>query len=372
MKGLFVNLIGFRTEEDLQCSGVYHKVMAQVTALREWVQLDHKMVNCYGYVRAHNVADFVRVRFPFSGSMYQWRYDHSYDGYDFVYFRKPVIDRTVRRLLTAIKKNNPDTKILMEIPTYPYDKEWSGLKKYPFLLKDRYNRVRLKRCVDRIVTMSNDKEIFGIPTIHMMNGVDFKALPLNPPNTADELRLISVASYGDRHGCDRLLAGMGEYYRNGGTRSIHFDIVGGGVPADYAELVKHYGLENRVTFHGLQHGEALDRLYASANVGVDVLALHRVGMTEISTLKSREYGARGLPFISCSKIDYLPEGYPYFYKVESNDTPIDMISFLQFFDTVRKNGDGVAATIREFAEPLCDMKQTMKPVISYVMKKENT
>lgn len=371
MKGLFVNLIGFQKKSDLLCSGVYKKVMAQVETLRQYAEIEHKMVNSFGYVRARNIFDFVKIRLPFVGSMYNWKYDHSYDGYDFVYFRKAIVDRTVRKLLTRIKKNNPSTIVLFEIPTYPYDKEWAGVKKYPFLIKDRYNRKRLKKCVDRIVTMSNDKIIFGINTIHIMNGVDFASIPINPANNSDELRLISVASYGDRHGCDRLIEGIGRYYENGGKREIYFDIVGAGMPECYYQLVEKYGLEKRVLFHGLKYGEELDRLYANANFGVDVLALHRVNMTEISTLKSREYGARGLPFLSCSDIDYLPENYPFFYKVESNDNFIDISQLLAFFDAMREREreDDIPKIIRDYAESVCDIRQTMKPVIEYISDK---
>lgn len=366
MKGIFINLVNYAQEKDLQSSGVYHKVKAQVNVLRQYFDVEHEMVNGYGYVRARNIFDFIRVRLPFTGIMTRWVYKQNYSQNDFVYFRKPVIDRTVRKLLTKIKKKNPSIKILMEIPTYPYDKEWTGIKKLPFLLKDKYNRVRLRKCVDRIVTMSDDKKIFGIPTINMMNGIDFSTIHINPKNNTEEINFISVSSYGDRHGCDRLLIGIGEYLAQGGKRKIHYHIVGPGVPQLYYDIVKKYHLENNVTFYGSKSGEELDEIYAKSNIGIDVLSLHRVGLCNISTLKSREYGARGLPFVSCSSIDYLPEDYPYFLKVISDEEPIDLERVISFFDTVYSEKSDVTQTIRNYAEKKCDMKYTMQPVIDYL------
>lgn len=366
MKGTFINLISYRSKEELQSSGVFKKVQAQYSVLNRYFEMQHDMINGIDYVRARNLRDFIYVRLPYTGIMTNWKYKREYSDCDFIYFRKPVIDRTVRKLFKQIKEKNQNTIILMEIPTYPYDKEWAGIKKLPFLLKDKYNRNRLKPYVDRIVTMSDDDTIFGIPTIKMMNGIDFSAIEINPKNFTQDINIISVSSYGDRHGCDRLIAGIGEYKKMGGLRNITFHIVGPGVPKEYYDLVKKYSIEDNVIFYGKLSGDELNKVYAKCNMGVDVLALHRVGLKSISTLKSREYGARGLPFFSCSKIDYLPEDYLYYKKVESNDKPINIQEIIEFFDKVYFEEKDVRTEIRNYAEKKCDMQYTMQPVVSFL------
>ena len=71
-------------------------------------------------------------------------------------------------------------RIALEIPTYPYDAEFA---QSPFVRRlklriDRTFRRRMARWVDRIVTFSDDPEIFGRPTIRISNGIDFRSIPL--------------------------------------------------------------------------------------------------------------------------------------------------------------------------------------------------
>lgn len=51
------------------------------------------------------------------------------------------------------------------------------------------------------------------------------------------------------HGYDRLLVGLGEYYRNGGNRNIYYYIVGDGyetVMNEYKCIIAEYELGDRV------------------------------------------------------------------------------------------------------------------------------
>ena len=59
----------------------------------------------------------------------------------------------------------------MEIPTFPYDYEIESYSLWPLLVKDKIVRHFLHNYVDRIVTYSNDKVIWGIDTIQISNGV---------------------------------------------------------------------------------------------------------------------------------------------------------------------------------------------------------
>lgn len=76
-------------------------------------------------------------------------------------------------------------RIALEIPTYPYDAEFAqspAVRKLKLRI-DRMFRCRMARYVDRIVTFSDDTEIFGRPTIRISNGIDFGSIPLKPGGT---------------------------------------------------------------------------------------------------------------------------------------------------------------------------------------------
>lgn len=81
-------------------------------------------------------------RLPFTNITPCWRWSDAFAECDFIYFRHPVfLNLALIRLLKKIKKKNPKVKIIMELPTYPYDKEYLRFKKnIPFLIKDKIIR----------------------------------------------------------------------------------------------------------------------------------------------------------------------------------------------------------------------------------------
>ena len=62
----------------------------------------------------------------------------------------------------------------------------------------------------------------------------------------------------------------------------------------YQELVDRLELKDYVIFHGIKEGKELDEIFREADVGVGSLGLHRIGLSEASPLKHREYAVRGL------------------------------------------------------------------------------
>ena len=95
-------------------------------------------------------------------------------------------------------------RIALEIPTYPYDAEFAqspAVRKLKLRI-DRMFRCRMARYIDRIVTFSDDTEIFGRPTIRISNGIDFRSIPLKTQVHGDHhnLRLLAVANIHFWHG----------------------------------------------------------------------------------------------------------------------------------------------------------------------------
>lgn len=229
-----------------------------------------------------------------------------------------------------------------EIPTYPYDGEFDGsyFSQRLQLRVDQLFRRQLYRQMDAVVTFSDATEIFGQRTIRISNGVDFDSIPLHAPFTPlpPVLHLLGVAEVHYWHGFDRLLAGMGEYYRHGGKQEIVFHIVGGvhpsymtGIPQQpgFRSLLDGYGIAGRVVFHGPLFGARLDEVFGQCQFAVGSLARHRSGITVIKTLKNREYATRGLPFIY-SEQDSDFDHQPYVLKAPADESPIDMQRIIDF------------------------------------------
>lgn len=226
----------------------------------------------------------------------------------FIYIRKPSLTIDFYKVLKAIKKDNPSIFIFMELPTYPFHKEYRGVAR-AMALKSAHCEKKLKSVVDKIITYSDDDEIWGIPTVRLSNSVDFKSIRIRDSKSLikNTVRFTSVANFTYWHGMDRMVEGIANYH---GNYNVIFNIVGEGreIPR-LKERVKTLNVEKNVIFHGFQTGNGLSEIFDNTDIAVDSLGRHRSGVVYNSSLKGKEYAARGIPSISGVKteFDYIPE-----------------------------------------------------------------
>lgn len=291
---------------------------------------------------------------------------------DFSYIRYPNSDPLFLSLLKRMKEKG--IRVVIEIPTYPYDEEGKeSIKGRIIHLVDVCFRIKMYKYIERIVTYSNDDVIFGVNTIRTVNGLDFERVQESNYSCVDRnIHMCGVATFHQIHGYDRLIEGINHYYKNGGKRDITFDVVGYGdneILHEYQKMVKTYQLENRVVFHGRLDGTELDDIYDKAAIGVNSLAIHRQNLENESTLKTREYAAKGLLILSSSFIDAFDENdnSKYVCRVPADDTPIDIERAIRFYDELYNNEDigSLRRQIRTKARAVCDMSVTLQPVIDF-------
>ena len=291
------------------------------------------------------------------------------ENYDYIYSRYGLADVFYLKLLKIFAKKN--AKIVVEIPSYPYDKEcMPGIVWWMLYALDKACRRKLGLYVNRIATYSEDKYIFNIPTINIYNGIDFSTVKIREPmepEPMDGIHLIAVAAFAKWHGYDRLLVGLGEYYSKAPQRRVIFHLVGdGAVRKEYEEIVSKYNIQPYVIFHGMKFGKELDELYNLCDIGVENLGSHRSGIYHESTLKSREYGAKGLPFITSCIVDGFNDA-EFVLKFQPNENSIDVEKIVMFYDLMY-NGvkkEKIASDIRKLAEQKCSMKQVIEPIVNY-------
>lgn len=348
-------------------SGVERKVRAQHKALQSYVDCELVILPPVTYTGSRR-EKIVR-RLPFTAAWRKWEYHGEFDSADFLYIRQVYHDTSFVRYLKAIRRSNPKIQIIYEIPTYPYDTETRlSLSNAAFQLKERRGRKRAAKYIDRIVTFYGQEEIWGVPCIRLINGYDFSQVQL-PERTVpgDGVHILSVSATAFWHGYDRFIEGLHQYYVNGGTENIVYHLVGNILP-EHKKLVENYGLQNHVIFYGRMSGTALDDVYKKCLLGIDILGGHRKDYPVSSTLKSREYGAWGLPLIASSPVDFMPEDYPYQLLVPYDDSPIRIQDVLNFYHKIYDHTDTVkvAHSIREFSQERCDMDVTMSPVAGWL------
>lgn len=356
---LFLSFSGYSDH-----SGISKKKLAQIRGLKE---CGYNVVNCYYTVdqesteRIWKVDDQVLANLGIGIRGKVKKRIHYQPIIDFIqtqqikllYMRSdhnanPFLIHFVRQL----KKMG--VKTVMEIPTYPYDQEYITFESKCHLFIDRMYRKQLAKELHAIVTFSNEVLIFGQRTIRISNGIDFTSLKLKiDPHNEDELHLIGVAEIHYWHGFDRVVAGLGKYYKeNISDCKVFFHIVGefsGERERDEIfPLIEEYRLENYVILHGSLFGSELDQLFDKSDIGIGSLGRHRSNITFIKTLKNREYAARGIPFVY-SEIDDDFEEKSYIVKVPADESPIDINRLIEFKQQVGETPNQIRDSVKHLS-----------------------
>ena len=363
MKILFLVYHGFSDE-----SGISKKIHYQVKGLR---QNGHEVHLCYydfdphghrcRYVGNKVIADYGTGALAAIRSRTQLDCIYNYcavNALEMVYARSfmnasPILVRLFHKL------NKRGIKCITEIPTYPYDSEFKG---YPLKYKiplyiDKLFRKALAKKMEAIVTFSNEETIFGKRTICISNGIDLDSIPIYNPKKQNDIHLIAVAEIHYWHGFDRLVAGMGEYYKlNPDARKVFFHVVGweddrGTTSNGYLtveQTAKKYNIGQYVVNHGKLFGDKLDEVFNQCVFAIGSLGRHRSGITNIKTLKNREYAARGIPFIY-SETDNDFEDKPYIIKAPADESPVNIRQIIDFIDTHDINPTEIRNTVEHLS-----------------------
>ena len=366
-------------------SGISKKIHYQVKGLRE---NGHDVRLCYygfaenghrcRYVDGVILKDYGRNKLAAVRQYMSYGCIYDYcirEKIDFVYARSFMnANPWLANLFKKIQKVG--VKAITEIPTYPYDSEFS-----PFIWKqplrfviDKWFRRYLYQYMDAMVTFSDSEMIFGKRTIRISNGVDFDSIPLHKfiPPSDNSIHMIGVAEVHIWHGFDRLIAGIGEYYKNSpNPRQVFFHIVGGVHPYQryranqfhpgMQAIIDKYGIQDNIIFHGQLFGKELDKIFNLSCFAIGSLGRHRCGITVIKTLKNREYATRGIPFIY-SEQDCDFDDQSYVLKAPADETPIDIQKIIDYISHFTMKPEEIRKTVEHLA-----WKIQMQKVVDQVM-----
>lgn len=359
--------------EDIEknINGVNKKIFGQITAFEEnGIQMKQYLI-LPEYVKGYKIL----YRLPFTNLAPRWKWNKCLSECDFIYLRRPYfMSGAFIKFLKEIKRHS-DVKIVMEIPTYPYDAEITKSKRnYLLYLKEKLARKKIVGLIDRIATLTNDKMIFGVETFNIKNGYDVEKINVRKVKQGDGIiDLCFVALFDFSHGYERLIMGLKDYYDKGGTRTVKFHFAGDGPECNkYKNLVSKFNLQNYVTFYGMQTKEQIEKIYNICDIGVGSLGGYKKNIYYSCDLKSREYLAVGLPIVTGNKTDIMEyeELRPYILEFPNDDSVVEIDKIVQFYDLLytgdEKENQKMADNIRSIAMDKLNMQVAMKEVIDYV------
>lgn len=358
-------------------TGVEKKIRMQIKVFSEHFQMERVLLK----KEETSPVKSILWRAPFGS--YGRNYEKAFDELktigkiDFFYIRQFLLDRRGLSFYQRIRKEYPNCKIVVELPTYPYKGEVIHNKTmWPFYYKDRIRLKKAGRLINRYAAVTWGQPIAGVPAIGISNGIivddiELPACQKEEDENNHEIHLLAVAQMQKHHGYERLINGLYEYYQDGGDRNIVMDFVGdGGEKPLYEELVNRYQIGDHVIFHGKKNVEELKLFYEGADIGLGSFGFYKIHLTTSSVLKMREYLAYGLPVISGCKEDFIKDGETcqYYRQFPNDPSSVDMKEVLSFYDNVRQNKSKVQIRneIHQYAKEHVDMAVVMKPVIDYL------
>jgi glycosyltransferase involved in cell wall biosynthesis len=290
------------------------------------------------------------------------RFTSSLKEDDFLYTRyAPQSIFMIPRNCTVITEHQ--TKELMEYRSQSF---------LPFLMEKCIGRIN-RKLRDYYVAVTEEISDFEssygeVGHVVIPNGISLQSIRLISKKdvVGDEFHIVGLANVSRWHGYDRLIEGLKNY---SGPVRVYFHVVGDGEEIPNLKfLTNKYGLDKQVLFHGAMRGQELDEIMNKYHLAAGALGIHRKNIKEAATLKSREYCARGIPFIEDS-IDGDFKDFPFRHQMQGDESPIDINTLIEFFNECAQND--YPRLMREYAEKNLTWDKKMKQLETFLRSIES-
>lgn len=346
--------------------GVYNKVMSQSNALKqildntELISLKKNNHNNKIFAALSNRWNFILLFISTSKKCKPSDVIYIRNNVDIIIFsiliymfKSTKIVFEIQSIIRVEIMNKKSSNILFNINKY--------YSYYSLLLLEK----RMLSYSDGIVGVTNEITSYyknltnnNIKYLTNGNGIETLKYPIRTlPDYNQVLNVLIVANISYWHGIDRFIQGMYEY---SGDKIINLHIVGDGIATlSLKDLVEKLHLSDNVIFHGIKSEIELDEIFNTCHIALDGLAGFRQGMTESSSLKSREYCARGVPFIRTDKDPDIPDDWEYSKIVSADESSIDMETVISFANKVLTDPEH-PLKMRKFAEEHLEWIAKMK------------
>lgn len=288
------------------------------------------------------------------------------NNFDMAYLRYHYFDSLMCKIFKRLKKHN--AVIVVEAHGWPTKGKISLKTAMPYFLDMIYEK-KCGKYIDYVAAISSEENIWGCTTLHMDNGINCN--DINPQvkkkDNKYDITLISVSNEYAYHGYPKIIRSLYEYKKNGGEKRIRIIFVGEFLKST-EKLVKDLCLQDYIFFVGKKYGDELDEIYNYADIGIGALA-SRAGVSHGSSIKTKEYFAKGLPFITAWKEYTIPEGYPYVLYFDPFAEIVDMKLIIDFYDKI-KDDKAVLTNMRNFAIKNYTWNKQLGNVISIIENNE--
>lgn len=318
-------------------------------------------------------------------TMDAWLEKHAGDA-DFVYLRYPGGSASLYRMAQRLGRkliSEHQSKEIIEIleskAEHPFGfrpsrfLSWLQFQFLPLYNERRWGN-RYAQRIGAIVTMTHELADYhrakGCTHVAVIpNGIDTSRFPVRSvpalENHIDLLFLKGTSTLASWNGLDRLIASIDAYHAGKPSHSLPFRILicgkfmEGEVPErDYIEHL------------GYLRGPELEAVFNRAHLAVSTLCSFRRGLEESAILKTREYFARGIPFIfAYTDVDFdeSPAVRNNTMRFPNSDAPMDMAA-VEAFAKARMADPDHPQNMHAWAEGQLDYHIKMKKLRDFLLE----
>ena len=283
------------------------------------------------------------------------------EGFDLGYIRMGAPNGTFFKILKELKKRN--CPMIGEAHAYFPGIQYKTLGGKYITWMYHLHKKEFKKYIEYFLVEGSFSQMYDVPAYSMSIGVDVSAIKPHAYSGAPEaLNMISVSNETAYHGYDRIIESLRAYKQQKPDAQVFVHLVGTTSPQT-KQLVEKYQLDQSVILYGKKSGTELVEIYSKCNVGLGPFGQHRVGGKKDTGLKTKEYFAKGLPYVYSGSEPTVPEDYPYICNFPSDESLIDFDRVWEFYESYRSDPN-VVANMRAFAAEHYSWDTIMKEALS--------
>lgn len=259
------------------------------------------------------------------------------NNFDIIYYRntlKPSIHQL--HLFKLAKKNK--SKIIFEVPTYPYFKEQllvsrNKILTFCKLVVDTIFFYYLYYYSDIVpIVLSNTQKKLLKKMSLITNGISENDIPIRekPQKKDRKLVLIGVGTLYPYHGYERVITALTKVKKF----QFEFRVIGDGPEIkNLKKITMDLDLEEQVRFLGRMDKTQLDKAFEDSDIGISALSLYKRDADVDTTLKLIDYLTRGVPAISSDQNE-MSHDNTLIYKVSNDDQSIDLDAIGEWYSSI--------------------------------------
>ena len=335
--------------------------------------------------RSEGNIHYVKIRNAFFPYLHYRMLLHRYDlilehinldKYDRVILRYPFGDESGlhfmegRKIITEHHTDElAETAAKYQIASNPLQK---ALRKEIHSLESLYGGKILNKAdkivgmTDEIVSMEIRRSAFSGKSRTIANGIDVSRIKHTgfKPFDGKSLTFAFVASHWNTlwHGGDRLLKSLGAY-----RGPVKFKLKIAGDAGDLSKTASLSGVD--IQTYGRLEGSALDEFMGDANIAVSTLGLFRKNMNQACSLKTREYTARGIPFIMAyddPDLKGISESESFFLNFPNDESIPDADKIISFAESMALRNTQISSFMRDYALAHMDWRIKIQNYMDFV------